>query len=87
MKMRRYIPLLVGMAAMALPAAAQDYEDDIYYNPDKAKKAAPAPAPAPSPATATYTGTVSYPAADTYTPAPCAGLQMSVDEYLGPPSQ
>ena len=44
MKMRHYIPLLVGIAAMALPAVAQDYEDDIYYNPDKAKKVAPAPA-------------------------------------------
>ncbi len=41
MKMSRYIPLVLGMAALALPAAAQDYEDDIYYNP-KAKKAAPA---------------------------------------------
>ena len=82
MKMRHYIPLLVGIAAMALPAVAQDYEDDIYYNPDKAKKVAPAPArTAETPAAPVYTGSVSYPAADTYTPAPGAGLQMSVDEY------
>ena len=79
MKMSRYIPLVLGMAALALPAAAQDYEDDIYYNP-KAKKAAPAKKQSAG-SYITGAGAADYPAADTYTPAAGAGLQMSVDEY------
>jgi len=71
------------MAALAIPAAAQDYEDDIYYNPDKAKKTAPAPVKKQT--SGTYitgsSSTYDYPAADTYTPAAGSGLQMSVDEY------
>ncbi|MDE6160975.1 MAG: hypothetical protein K2F77_04890, partial [Muribaculaceae bacterium] len=87
--MRRFIPMMLGLAVLALPAAAQDYEDDIYYNPAKAKKAAAAKkqqsaASAAQAASNYYTGATStydYPAADTYTPAPGQGLQMSVDEY------
>lgn len=86
MKMRHYIPLIASLAVMTLPAAAQDYEDDIYYNPDKAKKTAPAPQKQTQNAYITGARTsapvaADYPAADTYTPAPGAGLQMNVDEY------
>ena len=80
MKMSRYIPLVLGMAALALPAAAQDYEDDIYYNP-KAKKAAPAKKQSAGSYITGAGAAADYPAADTYTPAAGAGLQMSVDEY------
>ena len=83
MKMRHLFPLLVGMAALALPVAAQDYEDDIYYNADKARKSTPKPVQKSRPAYITGNAgqSADYPAADTYTPAPGAGLDMDVDAY------
>lgn len=72
--MRRYITMILSLAVLALPAAAQDY-DDIYYNPKK-KTAPKATAPARTPAAVS-----DYPASDTYTPSLGDGLQMSVDEY------
>lgn len=75
------------MAATVLGCAAtvsaQDYEDDIYYNPDKAKKTAPA-APvrqtASSNAQRVY-ATGSYPSADTYTQGAQSQRTISVDDY------
>ncbi|MDE6498318.1 MAG: hypothetical protein K2L21_06645, partial [Muribaculaceae bacterium] len=87
MKARFYIPVVLSLA-LALPAAAQNYDDDIYYNPDKARKAAAAKNAAPKSSNAYITGNAAaapasadYPAADTYTPAAGSGLNMSVDEY------
>lgn len=75
------------MAAIAIGCAAtvsaQDYEDDIYYNPDKAKKTAPA-TPAKSAAssnTQRVYATGSYPSADTYTQGAESQRTISVDDY------
>ncbi len=72
--------LLIGSAGTV---SAQDYEDDIYYNPDKAPKTTPANAQQKTTVPANryqgYQGT--YPAADTYVPAVSSPRTISVDEY------
>lgn len=64
--------LLAGMLLGCMASvSAQDYEDDIYYNPDKAK---------PKKATPVAV-TNSYPAADTYTQGAQSQRSISVDDY------
>ncbi|MDE7025182.1 MAG: hypothetical protein K2O88_04790 [Paramuribaculum sp.] len=75
--------ILTFIAAMALGCTAstyaQDYEDDIYYNPDKAKKTAPIKNKTTNNYTQTGVGT--YPAADTYTQGAESQRSISVDDY------
>lgn len=67
---------------------AQDYDDDIYYNPDKAKKTSvKPPVNAKKSAEYTYDGNLDYnyttvtdyPAADTYVPS--GSSTMDIDAY------
>ncbi len=61
--------LLGGSSTLSL--MAQDYEDDIYYTPSKVN----------TQKKSTSIETNSYPAADTYTPAPGNGSNFDVDTY------
>ena len=65
MKMKQFIRGLLATALMAAPvlAAAQDFEDDIYYNPSKTQKKT-----VKAVTVKNYQPTPDYPAADTYTP-------------------
>lgn len=89
MKFRLYSLLALLMAAgAAVTVSAQDYDDDIYYNPSKAK---PQTKSQPSTATragnSTYYGgtpsgyTTDYPSADSYTVMPGSGVNIDVDTY------
>lgn len=62
-------------------AYAQDYEDDIYYNPDKAKKTTTVKNTAKSTPISTPHSYGSYQAADTYTPSANSPRNISVDDY------
>lgn len=82
--------LLLASAAMLVStsALAQSYDDDdIYFNPAKAtketktvKKTVPATNVQNTYQYKQYQST-DYPSADSYTPAPTAGVNRSVDEY------
>jgi len=69
----RFIPLLVALLIGSIGyVSAQDYDDDIYYNPSKDKTNTVKKQP--------KTVVTDYPAADAYTPASTAST-MDVDAY------
>lgn len=71
----RYIIAAVGLLAMAAPAMAQDYYDDIYGGPRKQSKAKTKKQQQQTPAYQV----ADYAPADSY--APSGSLQMDVDQY------
>lgn len=73
----RLTSLLAFLAIGGLCLAnAQGYDDDdIYYNPSKAKKQTQKVKKTTAPAV------VDYPSADSYTPAPGAGTDIDIDTY------
>lgn len=80
----RIFTLIAGMVlGYTASVSAQDYEDDIYYNPDKAKKSAPtAPKTYNNANNYQRTGvTGAYPSADTYTQGAQSQRTISVDDY------
>lgn len=77
MKYNDILKMLAAVAIVAMPmtAVAQDFEDDIYYNPSKDKTTKTKKTTAP----VKYVPTPDYPAADTYT---FSGTSTrDVDEY------
>lgn len=73
--MKNSLLLIAVLLGTGLASAQGYYDDDIYFDASKAKKAVKESQPAKN----IYTGYTSYPAADTYTPE--GGSTRSVDEY------
>lgn len=78
MKYNDFLGGLVALAFVSMPlmAMSQDFEDDIYYNPSKEKKATK---PKKNTAPIRYVPTQDYPAADTYNFN--SASTRDVDEY------
>lgn len=78
MKYNDFLGGLVALAFVSMPlmAMSQDFEDDIYYNPSKEKKATK---PKKNTAPIRYVPTQDYPAADTYSFN--SASTRDVDEY------
>lgn len=74
---------LTAMAVCSLCASAQDYnDDDIYFDPSKAKKTEVKPAPRQKSTNGTiYYRAQDFPGADTYQPAVSSGISRNIDDY------
>ena len=89
MKFRLYsLTALLLAASAAVTVSAQDYDDDIYYNPSKAKpQSKPQPSTTYGAGSTTYYGgnpsgySADYPSADSYTVMPGSGVNIDVDTY------
>ena len=86
MKMKSELTSIFALLVLGsfATAAAQGYDDDdIYYNPSKAKKETTKKPTAPTYNGYTYSSTAAadVPAADTYTPAATSGIGIDVDTY------
>ncbi|MDE7410721.1 MAG: hypothetical protein K2M94_01625 [Paramuribaculum sp.] len=82
MKKIRFIPFLATIIIGSTGfVSAQDYEDDIYYNPDKKAKSVTVKPSVQNNQYNAQTAVQDYPAADTYTPALSSGSKIDVDTY------